>query len=498
MKRNIRYISLLLVLVLAGACTYDFPTPEQKTSGTADFSKYVAIGNSLTAGFMNGALYNEGQKHSYPVILAQQMKAVGGGDFNVPDINSENGYYGTTVVGGNPVILGRLYLKGTTSPTPTPKIPGEAPTAFTGDKSKLNNFGVPGVTLLTALIPQTGGPSSGNPAYNPLYARFASNPGTSTLVGDAAAALQNGGTFFTFWLGNNDVLGYAIGGASNPTLLTSNTDFVTRLTQALGAMLNANPNAEGAVANIPDVTSIPFFSTVSYNPIPLDGATASNLNTNLAANYNAFLDGMVAMSVITKAEADKRKLNFTASKNNNIVIDDETLTDLDAYMAGPYAGLKPYHIARQTTSSDRVTLTAGSVIGTTVGGDPNKINGVTVPLSDAYILLPSEATEVQQSVDAFNTAIASAVSSNSDRLVLVDINTLLKNLKQSGAIVNGSSLTATISPPFGGFSLDGVHPNARGMAYLANEFIRSINAKFKSNIPLCNPNDYAGNELPVP
>src|SRR5260221_486293 len=100
----------------------------------------------------------------------------------------------------------------TLTPPPGPEAPAgnkgnaDLPTPYTGDKTKLNNFGVPGILLGQALIPQTGGPSTGNPYYNGLYARFASNPGTSTIIGDALATQP---TFFTFDLGNNDVLGYA-------------------------------------------------------------------------------------------------------------------------------------------------------------------------------------------------------------------------------------------------------------------------------------------------
>jgi hypothetical protein len=35
------------------------------TAGVANFSKYVALGNSLTSGYSDGALFIEGQKHLY-------------------------------------------------------------------------------------------------------------------------------------------------------------------------------------------------------------------------------------------------------------------------------------------------------------------------------------------------------------------------------------------------------------------------------------------------
>ena len=44
------------------------------TAGTANFSKYVALGNSLSAGYTDGALFIEGQKNSWTKILSDQFK----------------------------------------------------------------------------------------------------------------------------------------------------------------------------------------------------------------------------------------------------------------------------------------------------------------------------------------------------------------------------------------------------------------------------------------
>jgi len=54
------------------------------SKGELNLDKYVAIGNSLTAGFMDNGLYREGQENSYPNILAGQFKKVGGGNFAQP------------------------------------------------------------------------------------------------------------------------------------------------------------------------------------------------------------------------------------------------------------------------------------------------------------------------------------------------------------------------------------------------------------------------------
>lgn len=507
MRNSKKYFALALSM-MASACTYDFPETAEPTAGEADFTKMISVGSGLSTGFMNGALYTAGQDASFVRILAQQMQVVGGGTFTQPDVASENGCY-------NPAAgctAGRLYLKinpTTGSPGPAPK-PGDGGKALAphGGSGNLNNFAVPATTLLLSLIPQTGGPAiPQNPAYNPYYGRIASIPSVSTIIGDAAAAFGNGGTFLTFWLGNDDVLGYATAGGSAAIPLTTNDDFNTRYNSALSTMLSASPNAKGVVANIPDVTSLPFFSTVAYNPIPLDAATAAYITTNLAVNYNAFLDGMVGNQIITADEAAKRKLTYIAG-NNAILINDETLTNLEPYMAGPYAGLKPYAIARQTTKNDLVCLTAGSYIGANLGA--NGVNGVSAPLTnttsantqalkgDDLILIPTEITQIQNSISAFNGIIKTAADGNATRLAFVDANAILASLKTNGAEINGSTITASIAPPFGGFGLDGVYPNARGNGYLANAFIDAINTKFKSSIPHCNPNNFAGNELPVP
>lgn len=490
MKTRNKFSAILLSVLFTGACTYDFPEGAQPTSGDADFTKMISVGNSLTAGFMNGALYTESQNNSFVSTLASQMALVGGSaTFNQATINSTNGCFNP----GSGCTAGRLYLEvAGSSAVPTPK-PGHGDLSLfvplsAGDRAALNNFGIPGVTIGAAI-------NSGLSA-NPYYGKIASDPGTSTLIGDAAAALANGGTFFTFWLGNNDVLGYATGGAADPGALTSTGVFDAAFDIAINAMLDANDDAKGAVANIPDVTAIPFFRTVPYNPVTLVQAQVDGLNPAFA-DYNDGLDAAFGADAISAAERDARKIVFVVGKNP-VTIVDEKLTDLSGM------GLPSYRFA---TASDLVVFPAASFIGTLVDSNPSLINGISVPLADqwivggldgAWVVESTEKEEIQNAITAFNTTIATAVTANSDRLVLVDAYSILNQLAATGASINGSLLTASISPPFGAFSLDGVHPNARGSAYIANKFIEAINAKFGSNIPYCNPNSFAGNELPVP
>ncbi len=517
-KINYRGYTLSLLL-LVGACSQediDLKAPEtttdtsceDATAGSADFSKFVVIGDALTAGFQAGALFTEGQNNSLGKILNKQFECAGGSaTFNQPDINSVNGFNSTNSNVGAGVILGRLVLfdsdgagSKTASPTPAgyPGVPApyntaDLPAAYTGDKTKLNNFGVPGIILGQILTAFTGGPSTGNPAYNGLYARFASSPGTSTILGDAIAAQ---GTFFLFWAGNGDVLAYAVAGGSGPVGLTTTDNFSAQYNAAINGLLGSNTNLKGVVGNIPDVATIPHFTTVKWNAIPLDAATASNVTTNLANNYNAFLDQVAAAGAITAAERDLRKVSYAAGQNP-ILLTDETLTDLSPYMQGPAEGLLPYAKARQTKNTDLVPLSAGAILGTTIGGDASKVYGVTVPLEDKYILTSTEVTEIRTRTTELNSIIKGAVESNS-RLALADVNSTFSALVTATAEVkSGVTITPTLTPPTGAFSEDGIHPNSRGYAYVANVFINAINAKFGSTVPQVNLGLYKGTGLPV-
>lgn len=537
MKTKIKLLTLLAVIGAVTACEkYELPIIEGPSPGEADFSKVIAIGNSVGAGYMNGALYLDGQNNSYPALIAKQLEQAGGGSFNQPTLleTAVNGCFNPT--GG--CTLGRLYLKLVNgSPTPTPKTPGnlEALAPYAGDKAALNNFSAPGLTIQTALLPLTGGPAAANPFYNPYYARFASNPGTSTVIGDAAAAMANGGTFFLYSLGLNDVLGYATGGASTPALLTSEAAFSAALNAGISALLTANPEANGVVANIPDVVDLPFFNTVPYAPIPLNSAQVTALNSSFLG-YNAILNNLVAgralfantplaISDALAAELLNRTVTYQPTTNsattNKILITDETLTDLEPYLtalvnanqisSAQKAALQPYRKVRQTRPTDLINLTTSSVIGAVIANNASLLNGISVPLgwtpastagadvSDAFLLIPTEQAEIRTRTTAFNTAIAYyAQSLFGDPIILADVYSAFKAVKAGTASFRGSSISSSLAPPFGAFSLDGVHPNARGNGYLANVYINAINARWKSSIPLVDLNSLPGNELPVP
>lgn len=507
-----------LITVEPPAAPEPGPTP---VAGSADFTKFVAIGNSFVAGVQAGALFTDGQDNSLPAIMAKQFAVSGidGGAFVQPDINASLGWnlFITQPFLSDPSkpVLGRLLLQGA-SPKPTPQayaagnleaVPNPAANPgfiYTGGKATLNNFGVPAIVLGQSLIPQTGAWAGAgvDPRFSPFYGRLAyPGTGTSTIIGDAAAA---GGSFFLFWLGLDDFFLYAAFGGDpakaplTPASGAGANGFDIQYGAAIGSLLGSNPNLKGVVGNFPNIFVMPHFTSVTWNALPLDAATAASVTASLATNYNAFLDGMVGATVITADEAAKRKIEYKEGQNA-ILMSDETLTDLSPYMAGPYAGLLPYAKARQTKNTDILPLSAGSVIGTTVGGDASKVYGVSVPLPDQYVLIPTEIAAINAAREAFNATVKATVDANSSRLALADIDATLKTLVTNQAtVLNGVTITPNINPPTGMYSEDGVHPNSRGYALLSRTFIEAINAKFGATVPLTDVSLYSATALPIP
>jgi hypothetical protein len=477
LNRTFVYVSLILL----SGCTYTFPKEELPNSGSADFSKVITIGNSITAGFANGALYDDGQANSFSSILAGQLAIITPTPFNQPDITSPLGYSGSL---DDDTPMGRLILVNPENPLPAPIIPGNPfDDNYEGKKTELNNFGVPGMRLIDADV-------QGFANDNRYYKRFALDISIGSLIGDAVAANSS---FFTFWLGNNDILGYASSGATgNPSGDGSNHDDLTSISlfeskyEPIINQLLSN-GAKGVVANIGNITDIPFFNTVPYNLVSFDGNNPEDtlriFNLNQAyEDYNASVTEAMNLGTITTEEAKLRKIEFTDG-DNGVVIYDENLTEL--------SGQEPIRMAHD---GDLLTFFALIIYDHDLGEGPI---GTETPMGDEYILTPEEQTIILERTEAFNKIIQQTINNHSESLALVDINSIFKEFAENGAIINGSGLTSSIFPPYGGFSLDGTHPNPRGAAFIANHFIEVINKKYSANIPLVNPNNYPGNEGPI-
>lgn len=523
-----KFIYLAIIAAGFASCEPEFENSVDAnyTSGDADFSSYVAVGNSLTAGYMDGTVYRVGQTYSYPNLLAQQFALVGGGEFTQPSYAED-----VDNLGGIQGLAGTRLVIDASQGRPE-NIAGASTITLTPQATAYNNMGVPGAKSFHLLAPGYGnvaGVALGQ--ANPYFVRHATSP-TATVLGDA---MSKNPTFFTNWIGANDVLSYATnGGAQSDGVTPANDHNVTGNTNpaTYGGNDITNSNvfasvystiittltsngAKGVVCTIPSVTSIPYFTTVKWNPLPAE-------STISAAPLYSFLSPLTAGRI--------SPLSTTSGSTNPLLIVDEDLTDISSQLVAPFttfitgylmslpdnqltltqaqaqaALMAPvaaqlYGKARQATSNDLVVLRASSVIGVEPNpGDPFAnpfdVPGVTMPLANMYVLTANEKNKVANATAAYNAAIVSIAASHN--IAVADMNAVMNQLVSGLRIETGQMYTANY---FSGsategqvlFSLDGVHPNARGYAVIANEFIKVINEYYNANLPLHHPSYFPG------
>lgn len=500
---NIRFQISLLVAMLAlfiNGCSPDISgrNDQPPDAGSGDFSIFVSVGDSLTAGYADGALYRDGQLNSFPAIMAQQFALTGGGDFGQPLM--PDGATGSLNFGG--VDLSRpdrlmIAASGVDNP---PVLPETINTVQSTDiqtriagAGTFRNMGVPGAKSFHLSVNTYGTLSLaaiGGGLASPYFARFASADNTTVLI-DAASLVSS---FFTLWIGANDILGYATDGGStnnavppygtateditDPAVFAGSFDFAV-------ASLN-NAGNIGLLVNVPDVAVIPYFTTAPYNPVPMDQTTADAVNNNYDTTYNAGLAAAAGAMLITPEEQAQRTIRFEAIEDNALVIEDESLTVITLPPA--FGGTTLPNI-RQATANDFVLLPALSKIGTLADPmDLNSVWGVGEPMADGDVLTEFEHGQIETARAAYNTTIKDAADMNSD-LLFLDAAALLEELGTTG-ILYGSGGVSSAFIQGGAFSADGIHLTARGNAVIANEIFKVINEGLDAYIPPVDPSDY--------
>jgi hypothetical protein len=437
-----RNIYFLLIVFLLAACK---PEIEEFTPGTgnADFSSYLAIGNSLTAGYADGSLYLSGQENSYPNLLAEQFMEVGGGEFKQPLMLDDYGIGFDGIIPVPKFVLGFPEdCFGATSLAPVRadvqvdlqnlnSVAGQGP---------FNNMGVPGMQSTHLQVP-------GYAALNPYFGRMVSAP-TNSIMDEI---MRVDATFFTVWIGNNDVLGYASSGGEGAVITPPGT-----YAQIMGGLLEylLSQNMKGVVANVPDVLGAPFFTTVPYNALVLpDQATADQLNSAYAP-----LNQQIVGSGFTDT------IHFRPGPNP-MVIEDASL---------PW-GLR--HILEEELLL--LTLPQDSI---KCGGW-----GSQVAVPSQFVLDTAEIQNVHEAITSYNEELLKLVVNQP--VAYLDINSILAELNENGITVDGVTLSSELVTG-NAFSLDGLHLTPIGSAYVANQFIGKINERFSANIPLLNVAQY--------
>jgi len=215
-----------------------------------DLSRFVALGDSLTAGFASGGLTIEYQNGSYPALLAERA---GTPDYQLPLVTAP----------GIPSLMELLALPvGPTGPTPVFIMAGEMDPGFPINAElprPYDNLGVPGADLYNLLF-TTGDISklidgtTTDPMHD-LILRF-----DNTAL-EQAIGLQP--TFLTLWIGNNDYLSAVLTATPIEGMTMTPVATFEQLYQTAVGALVTNTAADIVLINLPDATLIPFANAVT-------------------------------------------------------------------------------------------------------------------------------------------------------------------------------------------------------------------------------------------
>jgi lysophospholipase L1-like esterase len=470
--KNIKYLIIALVVSVFyfSGCDEDdvvVTPPPPFSPGSADFTMYVSIGNSLTAGVQSNALSERDQKNSFPGMLSKQFQRT---SFEQPLI-LEPGI-------GDP---GRLRLVSLPS-----NIIVETSVDPTDPASNLNialqrpynNLGIPG-SILFDMADETDFGIKSVARENPFFALILRDAALGNSVINQTKNLQP--TFITAWIGNNDVLGYATSGGTSgtnaglfdpPGTLPTEPQVFAPLYIAMLDSLAAS-GADIVVANIPDVSSIPFFTTVG--PI---------LSGSVPWGLVAFLQtGLPATGIIyVSGTGFNLGLPFNVGFADSLAV--RNGTTLFTLAGQTYASLLGLPTGKFYTDNGFPALPPGIDTTQAFGFHPQN------PFPDAFVLDPDEIIISKDAVDAFNGIISSEAGSRD--IAVVDFNTFLKNLVTTPIPVDGIGIFSSSFIAGGTFSYDGVHPSSRGYGIIANEWIKVINQKFGANVSLVDLNSLPG------
>jgi lysophospholipase L1-like esterase len=238
---RIRSFTLLFIAFVA--------VPLFAARGSADFTRFVAIGDSYGAGVESGSLNLNHQPFSWPAVIARQA---GAPDFQQPLVTFPG-------IGQELQLIDIVHFPPTILPAP----------GNTGQPINLNlprpynNLSVPGANV-NDVITLTGKENATSTAK--IFAQFILR-GLGTEIQQALAQKP---TFIAVWIGGNDALGAVLAGT--PAVLTPLDAFKTSYNAMLDQLAAGAPSAGMVVGNIPNnVLALPFLTTVP--PVIINPAT---------------------------------------------------------------------------------------------------------------------------------------------------------------------------------------------------------------------------------
>jgi lysophospholipase L1-like esterase len=429
MTRKPLLASLALVAALAACIEDDALNPPAADPDLVNplFARYVAFGNSITAGFQSAGINDSLQLLSYANLIGGQMST----EFNTPLLNKP----------GCPPPLVNIFTQQT---VPNP---AGLPCALRSPvvPERLNNVAVPGAGVLDIT--------------DPLGTGNFSNTLTS-IIGGGRSQIENAAevqpTFVTVWIGNNDALGAATNGANpgNPALVTPPATFADRYGAMIDSLTAFGTIEGGVLIGVVQAGLAPFFTQgrawkgfeLQFDALTaplnfLDVSAACLANTPLSATDTAWTAVPFTVGGPALALASARKDSVLAGQitpGAQVVVtltcaDDKAITNTE--MANLFASVAQYNATIEAAAADLdwIYVDPNDLLLSLIGSP-----GAILPFP-AFPGLPGVTADMSQNTP-FGTAL----------------------------------------------SRDGIHPSTSTHRLVANALIQAINAKYGTSVPLLN------------
>lgn len=448
--------------IALGACGLVLLLATPAARAQVDFSTFVQLGDSLTAGYLDACWVEHGQRDSYGAIFARQV----GTAFEQPLLKEPG--LGSGGIGPKKgcLVLTRLL--------PTP--------AFDRKESVLiplnlnlprpyNNLGVPGYRIQDVTDAKTVA-DNGNPLTDIVLRNRPGTPQTTAL--QQAASLKP--TFVTVFIGANDVLGaVGIATAIEGVTVTPMAIVNSRLQTIFDTLKAAQGGSgKGVAITLPNVTAIPFASTIS---------------ASLTLNGKPLIDPTTGAPFTVLS----RQVRKFFSQDTGII----STGILGDVAPVPGGSLLTLNAAPFLATGFGYPCRALDVAGAPQN-DPRRAN-CNKPLPDdldpatgipGVVLFPLEVQALQARVAQINDAITTKASAAGFKVL--DANALFSDIVTNGRDIGGVKITTSFLTG-GFFSYDGVHPTSIGYAILANELIAFVNSNYGASIRPVNLFDFLAN-----
>ncbi len=431
MRFSIRSIALVLgAAAFAAGCVSDekLVTTAAPTIGTPLLARYVAMGNSITAGIQSAGINDSTQRRTYAALLAAMAKV----PFTFRSFGFGCPALYTTPFNAN----GKL----------TATIPGGCDLSR-GFPTLVQNVAVPGENV--ADLTSTGAQSGLGPFQN------GAGPLNLFILGglnEVQAMQEVQPTFVSLWAPNNDVL-HAVN-VGSPDTAPSAAAYLLSFNAAVAA-IKAVPTLKGAVligiVDVPDFAPIVqpgafFFAAYTANPLQFGGKPVDLSCSPFTATGqpNPFGANLVSFHAVQ----DPRVTSIKCTPDAPYVTTTSTL--------GAAGGRNEYAVFEARIDSINAGIKAAATANGWIYVDPNTFAGAAV-LDNPTLVKKCQGLKTAASLQQFQVAVATTCPGDPANYF--------------GSLV----------------SLDGTHPSTLFHQQFASYLAAQINAKYQTTITTTAP-----------